>query len=159
MSPRLTLRYAKGPPGACSFEFVREDGSGETARIDADEAVLVDLLRCAVERETRLRGSFFGILGKIGGYQELTVAGGAALGGEIAITERVVGALIEVMADEHLVDEKRAEALIERSRPEDGRPPRWLSGERAASIVAKARELKAGWDALSSEETLELVFD
>jgi hypothetical protein len=52
-----------------------------------------DLLHYAVESEAGLRGSFFGILEKVGGYEELSIAGGAALGGEIAITERVVGAL------------------------------------------------------------------
>ena len=80
------------------FEYRRADGTGEAIEMETRSLLLHDLTHYAVESEARLKGSFYGILAKIGGYQELSVNGGAALGGEVAITERIVGALQGALA-------------------------------------------------------------
>ena len=89
----LTLRFTRVSPTHHRFEYRRADGTGEAIEMETRSLLHHDLLHYAVESEAGLKGSFYGILAKIGGYEELTVAGGTALGGEIAITERVVGAL------------------------------------------------------------------
>src|ERR1700685_949420 len=93
MSALLTLRFTRISPDRHRFEYRRADGTGEAIEMETRSLLTHDFVHYAVESEARLRGSFYGILAKIGGYQELSVNGGAALGGEIAITERIVGAL------------------------------------------------------------------
>ena len=94
MSEGLTLRFTRISPTHHRFEYRRADGTGEAVEVETRSLLFHDLLHYAVESEAGLKGSFFGILEKIGGYEELVVAGGAALGGEIAITERVIGAIM-----------------------------------------------------------------
>ena len=105
MSAALSLRFTRVSPTRHRFEYRRTDGTGETIEMETNGLFVHDLLHYAVESEAGLKGSFYGILGKIGGYEELSVAGGAALGGEIAIAERVVGALTGALHQEDLNDE------------------------------------------------------
>ena len=98
----LTLRFTRVSPTHHRFEYRRADGSGEALEMETRSLLFHDLLHYAVESEADLKGSFYGIIGRIGGYEELTVNGGAALGGEVAITERVVGALTGALRQDDL---------------------------------------------------------
>jgi hypothetical protein len=91
VSAALVLRFTRVSPDRHRFEYRRADGTGEAIEMETRSLLAHDLVHYAVESEAGLKGSFYGILGRIGGYEELSIAGGAALGGEIAITERVVG--------------------------------------------------------------------
>ena len=116
-----------------------------------------DLLHFAVESEAGLRGSFFGILAKIGGYEELRVAGGAALAGEIAITERIVGARTGA-----LKSDMDAETFVERMREyaQDlgERPPRWLTPAFVTAVRERMRQIEGQWKATPFGQTMELEF-
>jgi len=85
----LALRFTRVSADEHRFEYLRPDGTGEAFDLETLGLLFHDLLHFAVETEAGLRGSFYGLLAKVGGYAELSVGGGAALGGEIAITERV----------------------------------------------------------------------
>ena len=158
MSEGLTLRFTRISPTHHRFEYRRPDGSGEAVAMEARNLLFHDLLHYAVESEAGLRGSFYGILGRIGGYEELAVAGGAALGGEIAITERVVGGLAEALQDPGL----EAEAFVAHATDYldiyEERAPRWFTPPFITAVRERMRQLLGRWKATPFGETMELTF-
>jgi hypothetical protein len=154
----LALRFTRLSATHHRFEYRRADGSGEAAETETDAVLVHDLLHYAVESEAGLKGSFYGILGKIGGYEELSVAGGAALGGEIAITERVVGAIAETMLEEGLDDEAFAAEVTEHLATYEDRAPRWFTAAFIAAAHERMRQLMGRWEAIDLGETMELEF-
>jgi hypothetical protein len=158
VSAGLTLRFTRTSPTHHRFEYRRPDGTGEAIEMETRSLLFHDLLHYAVESEAGLKGSFFGILGRIGGYEELTVAGGAALGGEIAITERVVGALTGALQREGLDDDAfvaEATAFLEIY---DERAPRWFTPDFVAAVRERMRQLLGRWKATPFGEPMVLVF-
>jgi hypothetical protein len=154
----LVLRFTRTSRTHHSFEYCRADGSGETIEIETHSFLFHDLLHYAVEGEAGLRGSFYGILYKIGGYEELTVGGGAALGGEIAITERVVGALTGALQDNELDADAFVARVNEHLDLFEERAPRWLTPAFIAAVRERMRQLTGRWEATPFGETLELAF-
>ena len=156
----LGLRFTRLSPTHHRFEYRRADGSGEAVEAETDAVLLHDLLHYAVESEAGLKGSFYGILDRIGGYQELSVAGGAALGGEIAVTERVVGAIAEAEAgldDEAFAATVSATVSATLTLYEE-RAPRWLTPAFIAAVRERMRRLTARWNATPIGETMQLEF-
>jgi len=158
VSATLALRFTRLSPTRHRFEYRRADGSGEAVEVETAAVLVHDLLHYALESEAGLRGSFYGILEKIGGYQELTVAGGAALGGEIAVAEAVVAAIAEAMAEEGLDDEAFAADALERLASYAERPPRWCAPALVAAVREHMRRLTRLWEATSVGDAMELVF-
>jgi hypothetical protein len=158
VSGALILRFTRISPTHHRFEYRREDGTGETLEMETRSFLLHDLLHFALESEAGLRGSFYGILGRIGGYEELSVAGGAALGGEIAITERVVGALTGATQDEDLDAEAFVAQVGEYLDLFVERAPRWLTPAFIAAVRERMRQLTGRWKATQFGETMELQF-
>jgi len=154
----LTLRFTRVSADEHRFAYLRPDGTGEAFDLESDGLIFHDLLHFAAETEAGLQGSFYGLLAKVGGYAELSVGGGAALGGEIAITERVVAALAEAVRG----DELDADAVLEQARADfaldGGRAPRWLTAEFAAKVCERMRDLDGRWRATPVGETMELRF-
>ncbi len=148
----------KSTPGRHRFEYRRPDGTGEALELETAESLFHDLLCFAVESEAGLRGSFYGLLAKVGGYAELRVAGGQALGGEIAVTERAVGALAEALK----VGDLEAAAFVEQATEAlalyDERPPRWFTPAFALRIRGRMAELESRWDATPVGGTMTLSF-
>jgi hypothetical protein len=158
VSDGLTLRFTRVSPSHHRFDYRRADGSGEAIEMETNGLLFHDLLHYAVESEAALKGSFYGILGRIGGYQELSVGGGGALGGEIAITERVIGALTEALPEADLDDEAFAAQVIENVDVYEERAPRWLTPVFTAAVRERMRRLMGRWEATPLGETMELVF-
>jgi hypothetical protein len=158
VSEGLALRFTRLSPTHHRFEYRRADGTGETVQMETRGLLFHDLLHYAVESEADLRGSFYGILGKIGGYEELSVAGGGALGGEIAITERVVGALTGALRADELDDAAFVAQAIECLDVYDERAPRWFTPTFVATVRERMRQLLGRWEATPAGETLELRF-
>jgi len=116
-----------------------------------------DLLHFAVETEAGLRGSFYGLLAKVGGYAELTLSG-EALGGEAQITEIVVGALTGVFK-QTAPDAGAAVAQMHAYMQDIGvRPPAWLTAEFVHRAKEHMRQLVGRWKATPFGETMELRF-
>ena len=155
---RLTLRFTRISPTHHRFEYVRPDGSDAAVEMETRSLLRHDLLHYAVESEAGLQGSFYGILAKIGGYQELTVAGGAALGGEIAMTERVVGALTGALKAGPVEPEAFLAQFAEFLEAYGERPPRWLTAGLLIRVSERMRELEGRWKATPFGGTLELEF-
>jgi hypothetical protein len=158
VSAALTLRFTRVSPTHHRFEYRRVDGTGEAIEMETRSLLFHDLLHYAVESEAQLKGSFYGILGKIGGYEELSVAGGAALGGEIAITERVVGALTGALQQDDLDAEAFAAQAAEYLDIYAERAPRWFTPAFIAAVRERMRQLMGRWKATPFGETMELVF-
>jgi hypothetical protein len=159
VSDGLILRFTRVSPTHHRFEYRRPDGTGEAVEMESRSLLFHDLLHYAVESEANLRGSFYGILGKIGGYEELSVAGGAALGGEVAIAERVVGALTGALRAEQLDDAAFLAQASELLDIYDERAPRWFTPSFVAAVRERMRQLTGRWKATPFGETMELVFD
>ena len=157
-APALLVRLTKISDDRLRFEYRRPDGSGEAFDLEADSFLFHDLLHFALETEAGLQGSFYGLLDKVGGYAELSVGGGAALGGEIAITERVVGALTGALTGEDL----DADAFVEQAREYldlyDERAPRWFTPALVLAVRERMRQLEGRWRATPFGETMELRF-
>ena len=158
MSGALILRFTRVSPTHHRFEYRRPDGTGEAIDMETRSLLFHDLLHYAVESEAGLKGSFYGILGKIGGYEELSVAGGTALGGEIAITERVVGALQGALKAGEVEPETFVEKVTEFLDIYEERTPRWLTPGLVLAVKERMRRLEGQWKAMPFGETLELKF-
>jgi hypothetical protein len=158
VSAALTLRLTRVSPTHHRFEYRRADGTGEAIEMETKSLFFHDLLHYAVETEAGLRGSFYGILAKIGGYEELSVTGGAALGGEVAITERVVGALTGALKAEALDPAAFLAQFTEFLEAFGERPPRWLTPAFVLAVKERMRQLEGRWKATPFGQTLELEF-
>lgn len=155
-APVLTVRFTRLEPDRHRFEFVRPDGTGEALELETHSFLRHDLVHFALESEARLRGSFYGLLAKVGGYRELTLAG-EALGGEAEMTETVVGPLQTV-----LKGELDAAAFVERvaayRADMDLRPIPWLTADLITVVAERVRQLEGHWKATPFGETMELRF-
>lgn len=154
----LALKFTKLSDDRHRFEYRRDDGTGEAIEMETRSLLTHDLVHYAVESEAGLKGSFYGILARIGGYEELRVAGGAALGGEIAITEIVVGALQGALACEESDETAFLAQVAEYLELMDHRPPRWLTTTFVAAVRERMRQLTGRWKATPFGETMELEF-
>ncbi|HLI67605.1 MAG TPA: hypothetical protein VKU90_14675 [Caulobacteraceae bacterium] len=156
--PILTLRFTRTGPDRHRFEYERPDGTGEAIEMETRSLLTHDLLHYAVETEAGLQGSFYGLLAKVGGYAELSVGGGAALGGEVAITERIVGGLTGALAAADLDAEAFVASVSEYLQLFDERTPRWLTPAFVLAIRERMRQLEGRWKATPFGETMELSF-
>ena len=153
----LTIRLTRISPTHHRFEYVRADGTGEALELVTREVLTHDLVHFAVESEAGLRGSFYGLLDKVGGYAELTLAG-QALGGEAQLTEMVVGPLQNAISPE-LDAAAIADRISTFMRDMDLRPPRWLTGAFIDAVRERLRRLQGEWKATPFGGTMELVFE
>jgi hypothetical protein len=158
VSGPLTLRFTRISPTHHRFEYRRCDGTGEAVEMETRSLLLHDLIHYVVESEAGLKGSFYGLLAKIGGYEELRVAGGAALGGEIAITERVVGALTDAAQDHGLAAEAFVAGVTGYLDLYPERAPRWLTPAFLLAVRERIRQLLGRWRATAFGEAMELTF-
>jgi hypothetical protein len=153
----LTIRLTRISPTHHRFEYVRADGTGETLELVTREFLTHDLVHFAVESEAGLRGSFYGLLDRIGGYAELSLDG-AALGGEAQLTEMVVGPLQNALGPE-LDAAGVADRIAGFMRDMDLLPPRWLTGAFIDAVRERMRRLQGEWKATPFGGTMELSFD
>ena len=158
MSAVLTLRFTKLSDERHRFQYRRPDGTGEAIEMETRSLLRHDLLHYAVESEAGLRGSFYGILAKVGGYEELSVGGGAALGGEVAITERIVGALQGAMKADAFDAAAFAETMADYLDVYGERPPRWLTPIFLTRVQERMRQLMGRWRATPYGAAMELEF-
>ena len=158
MDDALTLSVTRVSADTHRFEYRRPDGTGEAFDLETRSFLFHDLLHFAVESEAGLQGSFYGLLAKVGGYAELSVGGGGALGGEIAITERVVGALTGALKSDQPDDQAFAEQARGYLDLYDERAPRWFTAVFVAKVRKRMRQLEGRWRATPFGETMELSF-
>jgi hypothetical protein len=158
MDEILIVRFTRISPDTHRFEYRLPNGDGEAIELETRSALYHDLLHFAVESQAGLRGSFYGLLAKVGGYAELTVNGGAALGGEIAITEALVGALTGTFKAETLDPASFIEGFGEYIELFEARPPAWLTEDFVLAVKERMRALEGRWRATPFGQTMELEF-
>ena len=158
MDQVMTLRFTRIAPDRHRFEYRLPNGEGEAIELETRSTLYHDLLHYAVESEAGLQGSFYGLLAKVGGYAELVVGGGAALGGEVAITEALVGALTGALKAEA----PDPPAIVEQFRDYialfDWRMPPWLTEAFVQAVAERMRQLEGRWRSTPFGETMELSF-
>lgn len=154
--PELVVRFTRLTNDRHRFEFVRPDGTGEAVELETHSTLFHDLVHFAVETEAGLQGSFYGLLAKVGGYAELTLAG-ASLGGEAAMTESVVGPMQGAMKGEF--DSAAFVARVHEYREDMDVPPiPWLTTDLVTRARERLRHLEGQWRATPFHETMELRF-
>ena len=158
MDPVLTLRFTRIAPDRHRFEYRRPDGGGEAIELETHSTLQHDLIHYVVESEAGLQGSFYGLLAKVGGYAELVLNGGGALGGEVAITETLVGALTSALKSGAIDVESFLSEFNEYIRFLETRPPRWLTPAFVQTVQERMRRLDGRWRATPFGETMELEF-
>jgi len=158
MDDTLTLRFTRISPEKHRFEYRKPNGEGETIELETRSTLYHDLLHYAVETEAGLQGSFYGLLAKVGGYAELVVSGGGALGGEVAITEALVGALTGAFKAEGFDRDAFIGEFADHIVLLDMRSPRWLTPEFVAAVRERMRQLEGRWRATPFGDTMELGF-
>jgi len=153
----LTIRLTRISPTHHRFEYIRADGTGEALDLVTREFLTHDLVHFAVETEAGLRGSFYGLLDRIGGYAELSLDG-AALGGEAQITEMIVGPLQNALGPEMAAADV-ADRVDRYFKDMDLRPPRWFDAGFVETIRERMRRLMGQWKATPFGEAMELRFE
>jgi len=153
----LTLRFTRLSDELHRFEYVRADGTGEALDLETAAYLARDLARYAVESTAGLRGSFYGLLDRIGGYAELSLGAGG-LGGEAQLTEIAV-AVLAAASDGEFDAQASAETIAGYFADLDLRAPRWLTADFIAAVGERLQGLTAQWAATSPGKTMELTFD
>jgi hypothetical protein len=158
MDQVMLLRFTRTSPDKHRLEYRLPNGEGEAVELETRGALYHDLLHYAVETEAGLRGSFYGLLAKVGGYAELVVNGGGALGGEVAITEALVGALTGAFKSEPLDPAAAIDQFKDYIELFDWRVPPWLTEPFVLAVNDRMRQLEGRWRATPFGETMELSF-
>jgi hypothetical protein len=159
MAPPLLIRLTRISPTHHRLAIVRADGSAETRDLETRSTLRHDLVHFAVETEAGLSRSFWGLLARGVAYAELTMAGSAAGSkGEIADTERVVGALQGMLATGREPAAFVA-AFAEGLRSMDASPPSWLTAELVVRVRERMRRLEGQWRATPFGQAMELRFE
>ncbi|HYF10507.1 MAG TPA: hypothetical protein VD967_02795 [Candidatus Paceibacterota bacterium] len=157
--PSLTLRFTKVSATHHRFEYVREDGSGESVELESKSFLFHDFIHLALESEAGFTRSFFGSLARGGKYDALAPEGmGGTLRDERAVTERLVGGLTGVVRDaatpaEFLSAMRNAFDAYHEPIPE------WLTQDLVVRTKERFRKIWGEWKSLPFGETLELRFE
>ena len=154
----LTLLLTRISPTHHRFEYRRADGSGEALEMETRSFLVHDLLHFAVESEAGLRGSFYGLLDRIGGYAELSVNTGG-LGGEAQLTEMIVGPLSSAPGLRALTRRPWSQSVNGYLEDMDLRPPRWFTPAFVEAVRERMRRLQGQWKATPFGQTMALRFD
>ena len=153
----LTLRFTRLSDDLHRFEYTRADGTSETMALESQSFLVHDLWHYAVESEAALRGSFYGLLDRIGGYAEISVNAGG-FGGEAQLTEMIVGLLTQPVTFG-----ETAEVFVERGRSsfEDMNliSPRWFTPVFVEAVRERMRQLQGEWEATPFGDTMTLTFE
>ena len=155
--PALVVRFQRTSPTHHRLELVRGDRR-EAFELETRSCLFHDLVHFAVESEAGLIDSFYGRLARGASYAQLTEdAGDLAALGEIAMTERLVGAVQGAWKSGFVAD--RFLATFRRYLQQLGTPvPAWLTVELLGRIAQRLRALTGAWGGTPFGETLELQF-
>jgi hypothetical protein len=146
----LIIRLTRLTNAQHRFEYIRDDGSGESAELDTRSFLLHDLIHFAVESEARLEESFYGLLAKGLSFADLREASSFSTREELATTERVVGMMTGIAKGKAEVSE-----LLRRS---DAQIPSWFDEAFVVRAAERLRRLRGEWNALPFGKTMTLRF-
>jgi hypothetical protein len=153
----LTIKLTKQSATHHVFEYVRSDGSAESAELETKTFLYHDLLHFAVETEANLTESFYGRLERGETFSRLReVSLHQRI--EIATTERVVGMLTGFFKNDSNVDEFIVRAAGMLQQVEEG-APLWLTTELVRNVRGRMRSLMGEWKATLFGETMRLRFN
>jgi len=151
----LTIHLTRISPTTHAFEYKRADGSGERLELETRSFLLHDLLHFAVETEAGLKHSFYGNLAASEKYESLAAMNDTA-GGEIGLTERIVGGLTGFLKKD--VEPYEFLALMQNIFDATGEKlPLWLTEDFLDRVKERMRKLQGEWNALPFGETMTLV--
>jgi hypothetical protein len=155
----LILRFTKVSPTHHRFEYLREDGSGESVELESKSFLLHYFIHFALESEANLAHSFYGTLAAGHIYTEMTPdsMGSELMAGERGITERLAGGLTGVVR-EAITPADFLKAMRNAFDAYQEEMPEWLTEELVIRVKERFRELWGHWKSTPFGETMELSF-
>ncbi len=160
MSVSLTLYIKKISNTHHEFRYVRPDGTGETLKLETKSFLLHDLIHFVVERRAKLENSFYGLLARSESYKSLSDENQlqSDFGGEIGMTERIVGGLTPVIKGDITPEQFLAGArnLMDAYQK---KLPYWLDQGFIADVQDDLRSVIGEWNDIVFGDTLILKFN
>lgn len=152
---RLILKLTRVSPTHHAFDYRRADGSGERVELESKTFLFHDLLHFAVESEAKLGRSFYGMLAS---GMSLAEVGKAPLAGEVAVTERAVGAMTGAIKSDGAA-ERVVAGFRELTEALGETHPDWFDEGFVAAVRERMRRLTGEWRALPFGATMTLTFE
>ncbi len=155
----LLLKLTRVSPTHHRLEYLREEGTGESAEIETKSFLFHDFVHFALETEAHLAGGFFGLLDRGHTYAELSGKKASEYEkGEAQEVEQAVGALTGLIMKRATVEEsiaglKRIADAYQQMMPE------WFTADVIKRVLERHRKLIGHWNSMRFGETLELQFD
>lgn len=151
----LQIGLTRISPTHHRLDLQRHGGAREAVTLETRSVLLHDLVHFAVESEAGLADSFYGRVARGVGYGELAADGGA--GGEILVTEKVVGA-VQGAWRRGFEPAALAAALRGYFEGLGEAAPAWLTAELLQRVGERLRRLEGEWRALPFGQTMQLAF-
>ncbi len=156
----LSITVTKISPTHHTFEYRRADGTGESLELETKTFLFHDFLHFAVETEASLKNSFYGLLFAKESYALLSapMPENNFSNSEVAMTERVVGALTGVIKanatpEQFLAGMKNLLDAYGELMPE------WLTKDFVLRVQAHMRNILGEWNATAFGKALQLRFE
>lgn len=156
----LTLRFTKISATHHRFDYIREDGSGESIELESKSFLLHDFIHLALESEARLAHSFYGTLALGRPYLEMKPQPPAEnqVTQESAMTERLAGGLTGVVRDD-LSPKDFLRAMQNAFDAYHEPMPLWLTEQKVFDIQKRFQDIWGRWKSTPYGDTLELRFE
>jgi hypothetical protein len=154
----LQLKLTRVSPTHHRIEYVRADGTSESAEIESKSFLFHDFVHYAIETEAKLRGGFFGLLSKGHSYAELSGKAPSEHSTEEALViEQAVGITTGVI--KQIATPEEAMLAFKELRNATGkRVPSWYTPVLIERVRERLRHLLGHWNSMRFGETLELEF-
>lgn len=155
----LLLKLTRVSPTHHRLEYVRDEGTGESADIETKSFLFHDFVHFALETEAHLSGGFFGLLDRGHTYAELSGKTSSTHETEEAmLVEQAAGMMTGVI--KKMATPEDAIAAFKNLQDGYGKAmPYWLSSDLIKRVVERHRKLLGHWNSMRFGETLELQFD
>ena len=157
----MIIRLTKKTDAQHILEYVRDDGTGESANLETKTFLTHDFLHYAIETSADLRESFYGLLNKGYSYAELggkdEMAGAGVHREEAGITEMATGLLTGAIKGDIAPNDVMGAA--ENLFGSNGMStPSWFTPSFIGTVKESMRKLLGHWAALRPGDTLTLEF-
>jgi hypothetical protein len=155
----LVLKFTRISPTHHTLEYVREDGSRESAEMETKTFLEHDFLHYAIESEARISTGFFGLLGRGYNFSQLNLKSPSDFDvPESHHVERAVGVFTGMIKGN--LSEEDAMRGVKNFYDAEGRAiPSWITADLFVRAKEKYRQIYGKWNSLPFGKTLELIFE
>lgn len=154
----LHLKLTRVSPTHHRLEYVRADGTGESAEIESKSFLFHDFVHFAIETEAKLRGGFFGLLSRGHTYAELSGKAPSEHSTEEALVIEQAVSITTGIIKKMTTPEEAILAFKGLRNASGKRIPVWYTPVFIERVRERQRHLMGHWNSMRFGETLELQF-